>query len=244
MLRSNGFALVASLLVHVLVLSLFLVNWHPEHKVRKIQPKTILATLVSKDQLNQKSKKPKTKPVKKPKVKKKPKPKPKPVKKPEPVKKPKPKPVKKPPVKTKPKPKPVKKPEQSKEDRAKALAAALAAEDEQLEQEEQQNTAASDAELAQGYESYIYDRVVANWSRPPSARRGMTATLEIRLLPTGQVVGVRILKGSGNAAFDRSVEQAVRKVGGFDQLKNMPPRIFEQRFRKVILDFDPEDLRL
>lgn len=95
----------------------------------------------------------------------------------------------------------------------------------------------------QSYINIITDRIQQTWSRPPSARRGMTCTLLIQLVPTGQVVNVTVIAGSGNAAFDRSAEQAVRLVDRFSELQSMPPALFEQSFRQLTLIFKPEDLR-
>ena len=108
----------------------------------------------------------------------------------------------------------------------------------QLEQE------SHDKKMTSSYSAYITERIEANWNRPPSARRGMEAKLLIRLVPTGQVVSVALLKTSGNIAFDRSAEQAVYKVGNFDKLQKMDLRIFEKSFRQLELVFRPDDLRL
>ena len=124
--------------------------------------------------------------------------------------------------------------------RAQALASALDSEDEFLADEQS-------AQLAQGYQSYIQQRIIANWNRPLSARRGMETILSIQLVPTGQVVGVSVLRSSGNDAFDLSAQQAVKKVGRFDklqQLSSQSPTVFEQNFRQFQLVFRPEDLRL
>jgi len=124
--------------------------------------------------------------------------------------------------------------------RAQALASALDSEDEFLADEQS-------LQLAQGYQSYIQQRIIANWNRPLSARRGMETILSIQLVPTGQVVGVSVLKSSGNDAFDLSAQQAVKKVGRFDklqQLSRQSPTVFEQNFRQFQLVFRPEDLRL
>lgn len=124
--------------------------------------------------------------------------------------------------------------------RAQALASALDSEDEFLADEQS-------SQLAQGYQSYIQQRIIANWNRPLSARRGMETILSIQLVPTGQVVGVSVLKSSGNDAFDLSAQQAVKKVGRFDklqQLSRQSPAVFEQNFRQFQLVFRPEDLRL
>jgi colicin import membrane protein len=104
-----------------------------------------------------------------------------------------------------------------------------------------ESNAASEAEIvAQSYRYGIYQRVVANWSRPPSARNGMQAKLQVELVPTGDVVAVTLLEGSGNGAFDRSAEAAVQKSRRFEV--PVESDIFERYFRRFTLLFRPEDL--
>ncbi len=101
--------------------------------------------------------------------------------------------------------------------------------------------ASADAEaVAQSYRYGIYQKVVANWSRPPSARNGMEARLQVELVPTGDVVAVMLIESSGSSAFDRSAEQAVKKARRFEVPKE--GAIFEQYFRRFTLLFKPEDL--
>ena len=107
---------------------------------------------------------------------------------------------------------------------------------------EAREVAETEAELAMAYMGVIHDLVQQNWSRPPSARNNMTAVLRIRLVPTGDVVDVEIVRSSGDAAFDRAAENAVRAVGRFSELQGMPPRMFERSFRSLLLTFRPEDL--
>ncbi|OFE11526.1 hypothetical protein PHACT_13370 [Pseudohongiella acticola] len=120
----------------------------------------------------------------------------------------------------------------------------------QRQQEEQAQAAAAaageaaetEAEITMAYTAVIHDLVQRNWSRPPSARNDMTAVVRIRLVPTGDVVDVEIVRSSGDAAFDRAAENAVRAVGRFTELQGMPPRMFERNFRSLLLTFRPEDL--
>ncbi len=220
--------MLVSVAIHALVIAMLVTHWEPEKSARKIAPpKYIQAKLIKIEEKAKPKPKPKAKPKPKPKAKPKPKPKPKPKAKPkvQPKSKPKPK------AKVEPTPKP--------DDRQleQDLASALAEEEEFL-------VAENDAQLVSSYSAYIFDRVAGNWNRPPSARRGMEVELLIQLVPTGQVVSVMVVQSSGNAAFDRSAEQAVHKVGRFEKLKELPPRVFENDFRKLRLVFRPEDLRL
>lgn len=118
-----------------------------------------------------------------------------------------------------------------------AFSEALAEEEELLQAQQAQAT-------AQSYVAAMAERIEQNWSRPPSARSGMRCELQIQLVPSGDVINVTVIKGSGNIAFDRSAEQAVNKVGRFEVLKDMPIDMFERYFRQVTLVFNPRDLRL
>ena len=104
--------------------------------------------------------------------------------------------------------------------------------------------AQQDDREANSYRQLIQQRLSENWNRPPSARRGMETMIRLQLVPTGRVVGVTVLKSSGDSAFDRSVEQAAFKADQFIELQKMSPSLFEKKFRQVDVLFSPQDLRL
>ena len=120
------------------------------------------------------------------------------------------------------------------------------------EQAARAKAAAEQAAAAQGqmiatYGDYVRDRIISNWNRPPSARRDMEAVLQVRLVPTGQVMGVSVIRSSGDPAFDQSAVNAVQQVGRFERLQELSrkdPLLFERTFRTLTLTFRPEDLRL
>jgi colicin import membrane protein len=226
--------LVLALGVHALVAASLWVGWQPDIASSPIvKPKLVIAELI---------------------VLQAPKPKPRPRAQPKPVTAAKPEPR----VEPKPEPKP-----QPREDpRAKERAAQLAAERarQTADAERQQRLAelanssfdlalAEESEVLSGDEEEliarsfaqgIYELIVANWSRPPSARNGMQTRLIVELVPTGDVVSVTVVLSSGSEAFDRSAEQAVRKVGKFDVPRDSA--LFEEYFRRFPVLFRPEDL--
>lgn len=126
------------------------------------------------------------------------------------------------------------------QERQQELEQTIALENARIKAEQQ---AAEHALIAQSYNSIINEKVSDNWSRPASARNGMVVSLRIHLVPTGNVVGVDVIKSSGNSAFDRSAVRAVKKAENFPELQKIPIHIFEQYFRKFKLEFSPEDLR-
>lgn len=113
-----------------------------------------------------------------------------------------------------------------------------------LAEEEMMMQAEEDEQVVASYVALIKQRLVGTWSRPPSARKNMKVVLSIRLIPTGEVVGVEVVTSSGNLAFDRSAVIAVEKAERFPEVKKMPGSVFESYFRRFNLVFTPEDLLL
>jgi len=239
--RFYGVSFALAVFVHLAVAALLWSNWTPvEKSTLLVRPNIVKAELVVMEAKPKSSPKPKPAPP----VESKPKPEPKPEPKAEPKVEPKPDP--------KPSPIPAKnapaKPDVAKQIAQRAqlekqkrldsladtsFADALARENEVLSEDKNE-------QAAQTYAQGIYQLIVANWSRPPSARNGMQTKLMVELVPTGDVVGVTIVSSSGNEAFDRSAEQAVRKVGKFDVPKD--PALFEKYFRRLPINFNPGDL--
>tara|TARA_B100000949_G_scaffold234395_1_gene253340 strand:- start:850 stop:1452 length:603 start_codon:yes stop_codon:yes gene_type:complete len=90
------------------------------------------------------------------------------------------------------------------------------------------------------YADMIRDQVRMQWNQPPSAKLGMSVELSITLVPTGEIIDVRILKGSGNEAFDRSALIAVERVTKFEGLE-MSKNLFDKHFRNFSLLFNPKE---
>lgn len=120
------------------------------------------------------------------------------------------------------------------EDVEDSFARALEAESERMAEREAD-------EVAGSYIGGIIAQIERHWSRPPSARRGMQVELRISLVPSGDLVDISVVRSSGNSAFDRSAELAVRQAAPFQVPADSA--VFEQRFRRLRLVFTPEDLR-
>lgn len=252
----EGFILPAlvTVLLHAVLLWLLTANWqNTRDPATRIVPRHVRAQLVTLDKASAKPvQKAVAAPAKPPPPKAEP---PKPKVEPPP---PKPQPPKPPPTpQAKPKATPAAKPppdpkvqqqaRQREEQQRKAverqrqmereMALALAAEDEATQAED-------DAAFAMTYTDAIAAAIEDNWSRPPSARRGMEVILRLQLIPTGEVVAVSVLKSSGDEAFDRSAINAVHKAARFPEVAQAPPKVFESHLRSLQLKFNPEDLRL
>ena len=137
--------------------------------------------------------------------------------------------------------------EQRQRDLAEAERRRLEEAAERRRQQEAADAAAAQAarnefELVQSATAIIQGAVQQVWNRPPSARNGMRAILQISMLPTGELLDARITESSGDPAFDRSAENAVYSAAPFTELQSLPINVFNANFRTLSLIFQPEDL--
>lgn len=62
------------------------------------------------------------------------------------------------------------------------------------------------------YMSLIEARILQKWIRPPTAREGLVAEIDVRLIPTGDVIDIELSKSSGDPVYDQSVLAAVKRA--------------------------------
>lgn len=82
----------------------------------------------------------------------------------------------------------------------------------------------------------IAQKIERNWRQPPGTPANLQCKIDIRLRSNGDVISVKIAESSGNAAFDRSVETAVRKASPLPVPRDSV--IFKQ-FEVMRLRFEP-----
>lgn len=87
------------------------------------------------------------------------------------------------------------------------------------------------------YGLYIKEKVQRSWIRPSGSNASLSCIVNVRLIPGGEVVEVKIVRGSGNEAFDRSVEAAVFKASPLPVPKD--PEVME-KFRSITFEFNPD----
>ena len=115
----------------------------------------------------------------------------------------------------------------------KAAEAALQA---SLAEEQSQLAAARVSKEVNRYMAYIREKVQHSWIRSPDSRSGLTCLVEVRLIPSGEVIDAKIIQSSGDTAFDRSVEAAVFKASPLPVPKD--PQVME-KFRSFRFRFKP-----
>lgn len=102
--------------------------------------------------------------------------------------------------------------------------------------EQKKHNAYVQGEVAR-YKGLIRSKITQNWIFPASYKKGLKCKVLVRLIPSGDVVSVRIIESSGNSAFDRSVEMAVNKASPLPVPKSSTG-LFDN-FREVEFVFDP-----
>lgn len=128
----------------------------------------------------------------------------------------------------------------SQEDKKAQALAELLSDDTQRQQalaDEQGN------EVAGNFDDLIRSRVSEGWSRPPSARNGMSVIVQINMLPDGTITNASVARSSGDKAFDSSAVNAVKNVGRITEMQGLSPKDFNP-YRSFKMTFTPEDLTL
>ena len=101
--------------------------------------------------------------------------------------------------------------------------------------EESMRLAALTANDQQRYAFAIQQKITRNFIRPASAPENLECVVNVRQLPSGEVVDVGIANCNGDDAVQRSVEAAVYKASPLPLPAN--PAIFERNLQIV---FKPE----
>ena len=102
--------------------------------------------------------------------------------------------------------------------------------------EEERLTAAAQSGLLDQYAEVIRQKVERNWIRPPGARAGLDCVVNVKQIPGGEVVDVRVGQCNGDAAVIRSIEAAVLRSSPLPA----PPdaTLFDRSLR---FEFKPEE---
>lgn len=87
----------------------------------------------------------------------------------------------------------------------------------------------------------IIDGILIHWKSPETSNDTLETIVNIRLVPTGRMVGVNIIKSSGNNSFDKRIEMALFKVEQFKGLISMDSKMFEENFRSLQLRFSSDN---
>jgi colicin import membrane protein len=115
----------------------------------------------------------------------------------------------------------------------------LAQEQRQLDQQradEARKAAAAQARALNEYIASIQRAIKGNWILPQAIEGNPEAIFVVVQIPTGDVISVKLVKPSGNRAYDEAVERAILKTS---RLPLPPPGV--PFSRELKLTFRPQD---
>ncbi len=97
--------------------------------------------------------------------------------------------------------------------------------------------AAAIGKMVDEYKAKIHNKIQRNIVMPPDVPDNARAEYDVTLLPGGSVMSAKLVKPSGNAAYDSAVERAIIKA----QPLPLPPDVaLFNKFRELHLIFKPE----
>ncbi len=119
--------------------------------------------------------------------------------------------------------------------REKADKARKAAESALKKQMELENRA---QKAVASYRDVIRQKIQRSWLKPATSAVGLSCKIRVKLIPGGSVMDARVVKSSGDARFDRSVEVAVLKAS---PLPIPEDAALFSYFRTLDLNFNPKE---
>ena len=89
------------------------------------------------------------------------------------------------------------------------------------------------------YAQRIISTIEDAWMKPRNIPENLVANLRLKIRPSGRIIGIDLIKSSGNIRFDNSVLQAVRRVEVFNFFNSIPKTLFEKEFQVISISFNP-----
>ncbi len=89
------------------------------------------------------------------------------------------------------------------------------------------------------YAQRIISTIEDAWMKPRNIPKDLVANLRLKIRPTGRIIGVELIKSSGNIRFDNSALQAVRRVETFNFFNSISRTLYEEEFQVIAISFNP-----
>jgi len=89
------------------------------------------------------------------------------------------------------------------------------------------------------YAQKIITTIESAWMKPRNIPKDLVANLRLKIRSSGRIIGVELIKSSGNIRFDNSALQAVRRVEIFSFFNSMPKNLYDSEFQIIAISFNP-----
>ncbi len=94
--------------------------------------------------------------------------------------------------------------------------------------------------LVQGnLDEILARRIMSNWQKPVSAKKGMSVDIVIKMARDGAVKEATVVKSSGDKAFDTSATDAILGVKSLPEMSQMTDKIYEELYKERRVSFAP-----
>ncbi|EPL1190973.1 TonB family protein, partial [Pseudomonas aeruginosa] len=82
-------------------------------------------------------------------------------------------------------------------------------------------------------------RIMSNWQKPESAKKGMSVDIVIKMARDGTVNEATVVKSSGDKAFDTSATDAILGVKSLPEMSQVSDKIYEELYKERRVSFAP-----
>ncbi|NMY12066.1 hypothetical protein PVE_R2G0078 [Pseudomonas veronii 1YdBTEX2] len=88
----------------------------------------------------------------------------------------------------------------------------------------------------------LVSKIISNWKRPESAQNGMVVEIVIKMGREGHVDSAKVVKSSGDKAFDSSATSAILAVKQLPEMSQVTDSTYKRLYKERRVRFSPEDL--
>nr|WP_234288224.1 TonB family protein [Pseudomonas fluorescens] len=96
--------------------------------------------------------------------------------------------------------------------------------------------------VLESVDGILVSKIISNWKRPVSARNGMVVEILIKMGREGDVSSAKVVKSSGDKAFDSSATSAILAVKQLPEMKQVADSTYQRLYKERRVRFSPEDL--
>lgn len=96
--------------------------------------------------------------------------------------------------------------------------------------------------VLESVDGILVSKIISNWKRPVSARNGMVVEILIKMGREGDVSSAKVVKSSGDKAFDSSATSAILAVKQLPEMTQVADSTYQRLYKERRVRFSPEDL--
>lgn len=96
--------------------------------------------------------------------------------------------------------------------------------------------------VLESVDGILVSKIISNWKRPVSARNGMVVEILIKMGREGDVSSAKVVKSSGDKAFDSSATSAIMAVKQLPEMTQVADSTYQRLYKERRVRFSPEDL--